>query len=577
MKVIGFEAAQCKNCYKCVRSCAIKAIEVKNGQAQILDDKCILCGRCMEVCPQSAKKFLSDLDKVKYFVQNHEHVIASLAPSYMVALDHTHPGQVVTALKKLGFTQVRETSEAAAYVTEEYARLIKEGRMKNIITTCCPSANELVELHHPALASCLAPVVSPMIAHGKMLHEELGNNMRVVFIGPCIAKKREAEIDSRTSGYVDAVIDFVELEDWLKEAGIDLQQCEPSRMDNRNPKVNRLYPISGGILSSIEAATGGKHDYKTITVHGLEDCIGLLESMERGELDHCLVEMSVCRGSCIEGPAISHRKYSRFRKKLMVEEIVSGEKEQPRDFPEKPQGYFDREFHDRSVAVPVPTEEEIRDILRKIGKYSKKDELNCTACGYPSCRAKAIAVYQGKAELNMCMPYMQEQARSMAKTIMDKTPDAVVAVDANMRVVEFSKAAEACFNRSRAEVKHTPLSGIIPDDDFRQVYQSHKNIYGKKVYYPQYQLYMLQDIIYMEEQDSVMGLFQNITAEEVKKQQQYALKLETVEMAQNVIDKQMMVAQQIASLLGETTAETKVSLTKLRNMILSDQEELEQK
>lgn len=577
MKVIGFEAAQCKNCYKCVRSCAVKAIEVKNGQAQILDDRCILCGRCMEVCPQSAKKFLSDLDKVKYFIQNHEHVIASLAPSYMVALDHAHPGQVVTALKKLGFTQVRETAEAAAYVTNEYARLIQNGNMKNIITTCCPSANELVELHHPELAQYLAPVVSPMIAHGKMLHEELGNNMRVVFIGPCIAKKREAEIDSRTSGYVDAVIDFVELEDWLKEAGIDLQQCEPSRMDNRNPKVNRLYPISGGILSAVEAATEGKHDYKTITVHGLEDCIALLESMEQGELEHCVIEMSVCRGSCIEGPAIAHRKYSRFRKKLLVEDIVSGEKEQPKDFPEKPQGYFDREFHDRSIALPIPTEEEIRDILRKIGKYSKKDELNCTACGYPSCRAKAIAVYQGKAELNMCMPYMQEQARSMAKTIMDKAPDAILAVDANMRLVEFSTAAEVCFGKSRAEVSHTPLSGVIPDDDFREVYQSHKNIYGKKVYYPQYQLYMLQDIIYMEEQDSVMGLFQNITAEEVKKQQQYTLKLETVEMAQNVIDKQMMVAQQIASLLGETTAETKVSLTKLRNMILSDQEELEQK
>ena len=305
--------------------------------------------------------------------------------------------------------------------------------------------------------------------------------------------------------------------------------------------------------------------------------MALLESMERGELEHCLIEMSVCRGSCIEGPAIAHHKYSRFRKKLIVEEIVAGESEQPRDFPEKPEGYFTREFHDRSIALPMPTEEEIRDILRKIGKNSKKDELNCTACGYPSCREKAIAVYQGKAELTMCMPYMQEQARSMAKTIMDKSPDAILAVNSDMRIVEFSKAAESCFGKSRAEVKQTPLSGIIQDDDFRQVYQSHTNIYGKKVYYPQYQLYMLQDIIYMEEQDSVMGLFQNITAEETKKQQQYTLKLETVEMAQKVIDKQMMVAQQIASLLGETTAETKVSLTRLRNMVLSDQEELEQK
>ena len=576
MKVIGFEESQCKSCYKCVRGCTVKAIEVKNGKAQILDDQCILCGRCLEICPQSAKKFVSDLDKVKYFIQHHEHVVASLAPSYMVALNHSHPGQVVTALKQLGFTQVRETSEAATYVTEEYAKLIHEGKMNNIITTCCPSANELVELYHPELAKYLAPVLSPMIAHGKLLHEELGENMRVVFIGPCIAKKREAEIDQRTSGYVDAVIDFVELESWLEEAGIVLQQCEPTRMDNRNPRINRLYPISGGIVSSVNAAAG-KHDDKTMAVHGLEDCIGVLQSMEQGELNHCLLELSVCRGSCIEGPAIAHRKYSRFRKKQIVEELVGDESQQPKDFPKKPEQFFARDFHDRSLTTKMPTEEEIRDILRKIGKNSTSDELNCMACGYPSCREKAIAVYQGKAELTMCMPYMQEQARSMARTIMDKSPDAILAVDANMHIVEFSRAAELCFGKTRKEVLHLPLQDIISDEAFRQVHQTHQNIYQKKVYDPKYQLYMLQDIIYMEEQDCVLGLFQNITEAEQYKKQQYAMKVETVEMAQNVIDKQMMVAQQIASLLGETTAETKVSLTKLRNMILSDQEELGRK
>ena len=576
MKVIGFEANQCRNCYKCVRGCSIKAIAVKDGRAQIMDDNCILCGRCMEICPQHAKKFLSDLEKVKYFIQNHEHVIASLAPSYMVALDHTHPGQVVTALKKLGFTQVRETTEGAAYVTGEYAKLLRAGKMKNIITTCCPSANELVELHHPTLAKYLAPVFSPMISHGKLLHDELGDNMRVVFIGPCIAKKKEAEIDSRTKGYVDAVIDFVELEEWLEEAGINFRDCEPSMMDNRNPQVNRLYPINGGIIQAVNAAAG-EHDYQTISVHGMEDCIALLKAMEKGEIEHCLIEMSTCRGSCIEGPAIRHRKYSRFRKRLMLEEIVGPETEHPKDFPEKTDKFFYREFHDRSVSMPMPTEEEIREILRKIGKTSEKDELNCTACGYPSCREKAIAVYQGKAELTMCMPFMQEQAQSMSKVIMDKAPDAILAVDSEMKIVEFSKAAEESFGKVRAEVKHQPLSTLIRDEDFRKVYETHNNIYQKKVYYPQYQLYTLQDVIYMEEQDSVMGIFQNITVEETQKQQQYTVKLETVEMAQNVIDKQMMVAQQIASLLGETTAETKVSLTKLRNMILSDQDLPEQK
>lgn len=225
----------------------------------------------------------------------------------------------------------------------------------------------------------------------------------------------------------------------------------------------------------------------------------------------------------------------------------------------------------------MPTEEEIRDILRKIGKNSKKDELNCTACGYPSCREKAIAVYQGKAELTMCMPYMQEQARSMAKTIMDKSPDAILAVNSDMRIVEFSKAAESCFGKSRAEVKQTPLSGIIQDDDFRQVYQSHTNIYGKKVYYPAVSALYAAGYHLYGRTGQCYGPVPEYYGGRNQKQQQYTLKLETVEMAQKVIDKQMMVAQQIASLLGETTAETKVSLTRLRNMVLSDQEELEQK
>ena len=422
----------------------------------------------------------------------------------------------------------------------------------------------------------MAPVVSPMIAHGKLLHEELGENMRVVFIGPCIAKKKEAEIDERTRGYVDAVIDFVELESWLEEAGIDMQNCEPSRMDNRNPKINRLYPITGGVLDAVNVAAG-KHDYKTISVHGLEECIALLETMKKGELDHCLIEMNVCRGGCIEGPAIAHRKYSRFLKKQMVTEMLADETEQPKDFPDKGSEFFKRSFQNRAAISQMPTEEQIHEILRKIGKSTPEDELNCMACGYPSCRDKAIAVYQGKAELNMCMPFMQEQARSMARTIMDKSPDAILAVNSDMQIVEFSKAAETCFGKTRHEAQQLSLSDIIDDSDFRQVYQSHVNIYSKKVYYPQYELYFMQDIIYMEEQDSVMGLFQNITASEVRKKQQYALRLETVEMAQDVIDKQMMVAQQIASLLGETTAETKVSLSKLRNMILSDQDELERK
>lgn len=574
MKVIDFKEAKCKNCYKCIRTCAVKAIEMKNEHAQIIEDQCILCGRCLEVCPQNAKTFHSDIDMVKQFLREGERVVASLAPSYMVGMRHQHPGQIVGALKKLGFMQVRETSEGAAYVTEEYRHLIAEGRMHNIISSCCPSVNELIELYYPKQIDALAPVVSPMIAHGRLLRAELGQNIKVVFVGPCIAKKREAEVDRRTSGAVDAVIDFTELEEWLEQEQIDVFQCEPGMMDNRNPRINRLYPVNGGIVAAVEAG-GVEQSYRKVVVHGLEDCVDFLKSMEKGEINGCFVEMSICHGSCIEGPAIvrDRKNTSRFKKKLTIEESVQVDQALPKDFIAPDGVIFYRSFQDRSIKENLPTETEIRQILRKIGKMEEKDELNCGSCGYSSCREKAIAVYQGKAELSMCLPYMHAQAQSMARLVLEKGPNLIVMVDHHLQIQELSKAAQQCFGKTNDEVKNLHLRMLIDTADFQQVQQTHENIYNKKVYYPKYERYLLQDIVYLEEQDGVLGIFQDITDIELKKKQDNAVRLETVEMAQNVINKQMTVAQQIAELMGETTAETKVTLTKLRKMVLADLEE----
>jgi iron only hydrogenase large subunit-like protein len=241
MNVIGFKEAKCKNCYKCVRNCDVKAITVKDAQAYIMNDKCILCGHCLEVCPQNAKTLISDLERVKEYIKEGHQTIISLAPAYLGVLKYNTPGQVISALLKLGFTAVRETAEGAAYVTREYDKLIAAGEMENIITTCCPSLNDLVEIYYPSLTKYLAPVISPMIAHGKIIREEYGPNVKVVFLGPCISKKREAESDPRTVGIIDAVINFKELEEWLLEEGIDILEQPDTPPSNPNPLVNRLY------------------------------------------------------------------------------------------------------------------------------------------------------------------------------------------------------------------------------------------------------------------------------------------------------------------------------------------------
>lgn len=575
MDVIGFKAAKCKNCYKCVRGCEVKAISIINEQAVIRNNHCILCGHCLDVCPQNAKTLISDLDVVRGFLASGRTVVVSLAPSYFGSLTSKEPGQVITALKRLGFSYIHETSEGAVYVTQEYAGLLKEGKMDNIITTCCPSINELIEIYYPELVPFLAPVDSPMIAHGKLLRAKYGPEAKIVFIGPCIAKKREAENDERTRGYIDAVINFKELEDWFLQSDIEVSSLESSAPDNPNPEVNRLYPVSGGILTALNSYPDEKKQYRKFYVHGIRNAIDLFDSMKRGEVHGSFIEVNTCTGGCIKGPGTDHDHISRFKVKLDMEESI---KKSPvaGDYPLLPDGVsIRRAFTDRSPKEKVPTEDEIANILAKIGKTKPEHFLNCGACGYASCRDKAIAVYQGKAELTMCIPYMQERAQSMSNVVLDTTPNIIIITDLDMRILEFSKAAEDAFHITRAVARESYLYDFIDHSDFLEVAESHESILGKKVTYKSLGLITLQDIIYIEKHNCILGIFQDVTKDEEKNNQAYKLRVETIEMAQKVIDKQMMVAQEIAGLLGETTAETKVTLTKLRDMILFNGEDTE--
>ncbi len=571
MNVIGFKEAKCRNCYKCVRICEVKAITVKNEQAQIMNDKCILCGHCLEACPQNAKSFISDLDKVKGYLRDGIPTIISIAPSYLGVLKYKTPGQVITALLKLGFYMVRETAEGAAFVTEEYEKLLTTGNMENIITTCCPSVNDLIEIYYPSLTKYMAPVVSPMIAHGQLIRKEFGNNVKIVFLGPCIAKKREAESDPRTLGYIDAVINFSEVEHWLTEENIDVFQQEDTPPQNPDPMVNRLYPISSGVLSSVVASKKLPDHYRKFYVHGIKNCIELLESMEKGEVSGCFIETDMCNGGCIKGPAMECDSISRFKVKLDMEESIPKLPLEDVSFFDRAQDIsFYKNFFDRSPKDPLPTIEQVNNILRKIGKTKPEDELNCGACGYSSCREKAVAVYQGKAELTMCIPYMHEKAQSMANVVLETTPNVIILVDSEMKIVEFSGAAELYFHISRAKAKEMYLYELIDTSDFEEVLATHQAIMGKKIEYTDKGLTTLQNIVYVHEQNAVLGIFQDVTNEEENNKKAYKVKVDTIEMAQKVIDKQMLVAQQIAGLLGETTAETKVTLTKLRDTILYD-------
>ncbi len=569
MKVIDFKDAKCRHCYKCVRNCAVKAISVKDEQARIMVDHCINCGRCLEVCPQNAKTFASDMERVKGYLRQGFKTVISIAPSYAGVLEFDTPGQVVDALQRLGFWEVRETAEGAALVTNEYKKLVRENKMPNIITTCCPSVNDLIEKYYPDCAKLMAPVVSPMVAHGRYIKKIYGPDVKVVFLGPCIAKKQEAIGDDRVFGAVDAILTFEELADWFHEEGIDLHACEDKPMGNPDPKINRLYPVSGGVIQSViteEEADG----YHKVFVDGLENCMEMLECLQKGELDHCFIEANVCEGGCAKGPASAHWNTSYVKTKVKIENVVSYKA--ARDLPDMSTEELAKEFGDHSLSDLMPSEEQIRRILRSTGKYSVEDELNCGACGYSTCREKAIAVFQGKAELSMCMPYALAQAESMSNVVMDVTPNMIFVIGNDMRILDCNRKGQELLGVGHEEAVQRYIFEFIEAEDIENALLTREPVLHKKVHLENGRMVAEETIVYIENLDAVLVTYQDVTREEKIKEQHYNLKVETVEMAQKVIEKQMMVAQEIAGLLGETTAETKVTLTKLRDSILNEEE-----
>ncbi|WP_058485706.1 [Fe-Fe] hydrogenase large subunit C-terminal domain-containing protein [Defluviitalea phaphyphila] len=567
MQIMNFSAANCKNCYKCVRFCPVKAIKIDNYQAKIIEDRCIACGHCFMVCPQNARNIKSDLDKIKLAIEGEKKVIASIAPSFASFFEE--PKKLITALKKLGFEYVEETAIAAEEITNRYIKYIEYNKPENIITSCCPSVNFLVQRYYPKIIPYMLPIISPMLAHGQILKKRYENSY-VVFIGPCISKKCEAA-GNISNKCIDAVLTFEELVQWLEDREININELEETPLENIAGKKGSIYPIAGGILTGMKEVVD-KYGYDIIKVDGTKQCKELFESIKQGDLKNVCVEASVCEGGCVGGPGVPKKSKSIYVRKMNLKKYLlnkpkTTEKSTILDW----EGIeFSRTFVDKSIKRNLPSEEDLKKILRKMGKYEKSDELNCGACGYDTCREKAKAVYEGMSQLEMCMPYMRSKAEKISNIIFEKSPNAVFILDEDLMVKEFNPAAEEMFHITQKQIKSKPISTIIDDTDFRTVIETKKSIFDKKVYYTNYGVIVLKNILFLEKQNMILVILLNLTSEEKRKRELAEVKQSTLDIAQKVIEKQMRVAQEIASLLGETTAETKVTLTKLKQIVLGE-------
>ena len=535
---LTLKKSNCKNCYKCIRHCPVKSIRFSANQAHIIGNECILCGQCFVVCPQNAKEIASELEKVKVLIQSGDPVFVSLAPSFIANYDGIGINGMRSALKKLGFADAEETAIGATIVKTEYERMLAAETRDVVISSCCHSVNLLVQKYFPDEIKNLADVLSPMQAHAKDIKRR-HPNAKVVFVGPCVAKKDEAEY---YNGIVDAVLTFEEVTEWLKAEKIELV----ADMDDYEKSRARFFPTTGGILKTMARQA----DYTYLAIDGVENCIAALKDIESGKIHKCFIEMSACVGSCVGGPVMEKYRRSPVKDYAAVARYA-GKKD------------FDVEMPDDESV-----KKEFTAILKKMGKTRPEDELNCGSCGYNTCREKAAAIYHGKAEISMCLPYLKDKAESFSDCIVNNTPNGLIVVNDNLEVQQINPTARKIMNvRSSSDVLGETIDRILDPAPFRRVLNSKRSLRNERAYLADYKKYVEETIVYDTTYNMLVCIMRDITDEEAEREKKESISRQTVEVADKVVDKQMRIVQEIASLLGETAAETKIALTKLKESI----------
>ncbi len=576
------ELTECRDCYKCVRGCPVKAIQVKDGSAVVVKDRCIYCGHCVDICPSHAKKIRLDLNRVRQFVQSGRKIYCSLAPSSAAEFPYSTDALLV-ALNRLGFTAVSETAIGAQLVNQAIEQYADEhGGTCPWISTACPTVVQTVRKYYPSLVSQLSKVPSPLQCHSAYLRSLYGQEIGIVFIGPCIAKKVEAD---QTPGYPDFALTYEELNTWLEIEHIDLGMIEeeirlcpsivPALVPSRAGK-STLYPVEGGMIASLKWG-GDPFQTHAVAISGMNQILNTLDGMENEESSSgAFLELLACEGGCINGPVSNQGRSSAVKKSLSSRYTRSRINEEGPVFDgdsafvslllEK--GYSLIEPKEREEDRPVfsfvstHSEGEIAEALKILGKRNKGDELNCGGCGYNSCREMAIAYLDGMAEPEMCVTKMRKEAQSKMDVLLRTIPVGVVIVDDQLQIVDCNSNFLTLFGGIDFPLQESqltlvfglPVKRFVP---FYEKFQSQFQATAVQQYRLHYQDTFLKVTFFSVEKQHLVGaLFEDITTPTVRRET-------VVKKAEDVIQKSLETVQQIASLLGENAAETEIMLNSL--------------
>jgi len=574
------ELAECHDCYKCIRKCPVKSIKVEKGQASILFDRCIYCGRCVMSCPAHAKHYRNDVEKVKHLLAGGRKVTVSLAPSFVSEFTDWKQEELIAALKKLGFAAVSETALGADFLSARSARDLASltersaaaGSSPLMISSACPVIVDYIKLYKPLLAPFISPHASPLLTHVRFLRSRYGAETAVVFIGPCIAKKREADLYSEE---IAAAITFAELREWLEKEHITpktISSSHPAPADcafePRRSAKGAFFPLEGGEITAFsayiaEAAAKEGARINTISASGFHAVGSLLEGFDPAALkEPMFLELLSCPGGCLNGPgmtgaapgAIRHMRLKNYA--FSADDTLDAEA-----LSHSPQ--IDAGYTLAPLSHSEHTESEITEALLKVGRYSPVDRLNCSSCGYDTCRDFAVALLDGKAEKSMCASYMRELANRTANGLIKAIPSGVVIVDREMKIIDCNEQFARLMG-SEAEELFAIMPGLEGADlakisPFPQYFQTIIDPAGPELAQTDVRngskIFHLT-VFAVEKGIAAAGVVEDITAPRVRIET-------TVERARELIKKNVSTVQQIAFLLGESAAESEAILNSI--------------
>ena len=572
---LRFKKVHCKNCYKCVRNCPVKAIRVINHQAQILEDQCILCEKCTLVCPQNAKEELNMIPKLYDFIRQGGQVIASIHPAYVAEFGSGSLPVLTEALQKLGIHDAFDAAAGAHLVKTAYEQLIEERAQQTpTISSNCPVIVQLIQKRYPDLVPYLAPVLSSMQAHAKYLKEQYPG-ARILSISPCIsglAQMREAE------NYVDYVITFSELQEWLAASDVQVPPSEAVGIDG-DIRLSRIMAMSGGFITAMRPSP----HQRNLPACGIDSCKQILNEFQRdpGSYSNCFLELNACPNGCIGGPSFRRTKTGLLHGLIRLQNasLYKGISNYKRDdFSATSLSDISRHYDTFVLRQEEQdfSEADIKKVLAQMGKFEPADELNCGACGYNTCREKARAVLAGKAEISMCVPFMRERQESYSNKIINVMPGILVTVDYQLKVIHMNQAAKDLFDPLHTK---TLLGGSVSDlmDDYTLVnmISFNKNMSHDQIYLEERQVYLERTLANDRKNQLILCVMKDITKEMEEKQRIRKAQHNAAAMADKLAAEQLKLVHQIASLLGETAADTKVAVEELKRTILREDDSYE--